>query len=114
MEMKQQDDITVPLIVYVLYLTGLFVGVTVIIGLVVAYMQQKTAPEWMKSHYRYLIRTFWAGLVLSIIGFATMWLLVGYLILMITMFWFIFRCVMGLIRLQKREAVKHPDSWLYG
>lgn len=56
MEIKQQDDTTVPLIVYVLYLTGLFVGITVVIGLVVAYMQQKTAPEWMKSHYWRLCR----------------------------------------------------------
>jgi len=114
MDTKQQEDITLPLVVYVLYLASLLVGVTVIIGLVVAYKQQDKAPVWIQSHYRYLIRTFWIGLVIALIGLATLWSALGYVILLIASFWFMLRCMMGVYRLSKREPIRNPDTWLYG
>ena len=48
-------------LVYILYLVGLVFGITGIIGVIVAYVNKGDAPEWMQSHYRFQIRTFWMG-----------------------------------------------------
>src|SRR5258708_39589824 len=49
-------------IVYILYLVGLIVPMTPIVGLIMAYVNYGDAPEWVQSHYRFQIRTFWIGL----------------------------------------------------
>lgn len=48
-------------IVYVLYLVGILFGLTTLIGVVMAYVNRGDAPEWLKTHYQYQIRTFWIG-----------------------------------------------------
>lgn len=37
-------------IVYILYLASLIFGVTVLIGVVIAYVNQRDAPAWLGSH----------------------------------------------------------------
>ncbi|MXZ09042.1 MAG: hypothetical protein F4Y79_06295, partial [Gemmatimonadetes bacterium] len=46
-------------IVYILYLAELVVGITGLIGVIMAYVNRSDAPEWLASHYRFQIRTFW-------------------------------------------------------
>ena len=41
--------------IYILYLVGLVFGITSIIGIVMAYLNQNDSPEWLKSHYRFQI-----------------------------------------------------------
>ncbi|HEY6104626.1 MAG TPA: hypothetical protein VIV59_01495, partial [Anaeromyxobacteraceae bacterium] len=50
-------------VVYVLYLVSLVTGVTALVGVVMAYVYQGDAPDWLKTHYRFQIRTFWLGLL---------------------------------------------------
>ena len=51
-------------LVYILYLVGLLTGgLTFIIGAVIAYMNKDDAEEWLQSHYRFQVRTFWIGVV---------------------------------------------------
>ena len=45
-------------IIYILYLAGFIVGVTPLIGIVMAYMARGEGPDWLQSHYRWQIRTF--------------------------------------------------------
>src|SRR5215475_1351101 len=52
-------------IIYILYLAGFINGITVIIGLVMAYVNLEGAPEWVQTHYRVQIRTFWVGLLIA-------------------------------------------------
>lgn len=54
------------LVIYILYLAGLVIGITGIVGIVLAYINRGKAGGFVESHYTFLIRTFW-------IGFSTRW-----------------------------------------
>ena len=55
-------------IVYILYMVGLVMGITGIVGVVLAYVNKDNAPEWLKSHYQFQIRTFWIGALYIFVG----------------------------------------------
>ncbi len=55
-------------LIYILYLVSLIVGITSLSGVVMAYLNRDDAPELVKSHYRFQIRTFWFGLLFGMIG----------------------------------------------
>ncbi|PSL12175.1 putative membrane protein [Marinobacterium halophilum] len=100
-------------IVYILYLIGLVVGITSIVGVVMAYIYKADAPDWLKDHFRWQIRTFWIGIVYSLIGMVTTLILVGYLILLFVLVWYIVRCVKGLQCLDKRQPLPDSGSWMF-
>ncbi len=100
-------------IIYVLYLVGLVIAVTHLIGVIVAYVYRNDGPDWVRTHYRFQIRTFWIGLLYAVIGFVMLHLLIGGLILFLTLIWFIVRCVKGLRRLSRGEAYDNVASWLW-
>ena len=98
-------------LIYILYLAGIVVGVTSIIAVVMAYMAKDEAPEWLQSHYRNQIHIFWKGLVYGAIGIVTSIILIGFLVLLATLIWYIVRNVKGMQALSKGEAYPNPDSW---
>lgn len=100
-------------LIYILYLASLAVGITGLIGLVIAYIKRDSAPDWLKTHYQWQIRTFWLGLLYVFIGAVTSVILIGYLILLANLIWFIIRCVKGLSALEKRKSLPQPTSWLF-
>lgn len=101
-------------IVYILYLVAVIFGLTAIIGVIMAYINRNDAPAWVQSHYQFQIRTFWIGLLISIVGTVTLAFLVGWLILLFALVWWIVRCVKGIKMLS--NGVEHPDptSWMFG
>ena len=57
-------DFNNPTIVSLLYLSSFVLGVTSIVGVVLAYVWKgEPHPDWQDSHFQYLINTFWLGLV---------------------------------------------------
>ena len=101
-------------IIYILYLVALAVGITGLVGVVMAYVNKDGAPEWLQSHYHFQIRTFWIGLLYNVIGLVTTLVLIGWVILALALVWFIIRCVKGLKSLNNGEAVPNPESWMFG
>src|SRR5688572_8922228 len=108
------DSRTMAIAVYALYLAGFLTAfLTAIAGVIIAYAVRREAPEWLKSHYTFQIRTFWIGLVASIIGGATVWVFgLGFLILMATGLWFLVRTVAGLGQLLNNKPYPNPEAWL--
>jgi uncharacterized membrane protein len=100
-------------LVYILYLVSFVIGITCLIGVVMAYVNKGSAPEWLQSHYRYQIRTFWIGLLYGAIGAITTMAFVGFAVLVFVAVWFIVRCVKGLKNVQAGEPVAKPDTWLW-
>jgi uncharacterized membrane protein len=107
------DDTGSAKLVYILYLVSVVFGVTSIIGLVMAYINRSQAPDWLQSHYQFQIRTFWIGLLYGTVGAILAIVLIGWLILLFTLVWFIIRCIKGLQALDKREAHPDPTSWMF-
>lgn len=101
-------------IVYILYLVSLVVFVTGLVGLVMAYVYRGDASEVARTHYRWQIRTFWIGLLYSVAGLVTSVILIGWLVLLFTVVWFIVRCVKGLQWLERGQPVPGVESWLFG
>jgi len=107
-----ERGVTMARIIYVLYLVGVATGITAIVGLVMAYVYQDDAPDWVKTHYRFQIRTFWIGLLYSCISIALMVLLVGFLLFLLVVLWWIVRCVKGMKYLDEHKPYPDPDGWM--
>ena len=100
-------------IIYVLYLAGFVLGITPLIGLVMAYMAKGSAPEWLATHYRYQIRTFWIGFLYSVVSALLTVILIGFVGLLAVAVWMIIRCVKGFQAADKGEPIENVESWLF-
>lgn len=99
-------------IVYFLYIAGMFIPILPLVGLIMAYINRDKVGGWVDTHYTYLIRTFWIGLLYGFIAVILMMLLIGFLLLVAVAVWIIVRCIIGLQAAGRGEPVKNPDSWL--
>ncbi|MER8486056.1 hypothetical protein [Mesorhizobium sp. M1322] len=102
------------LVIYILYLASLVIGVTAIVGIVLAYINRGKAGGFVESHYTFLIRTFWIGLLYALISVVLMMVAIGVVLMVAVAIWFIARCILGLQALQRGEPVKDPESWFLG
>lgn len=101
-------------VIYILYLVSLVVGITGLIGVVMAYVNRTGAPDWVQSHYRWQIRTFWMALLYSAFGLLLSQILIGYLVILFTVIWLIVRVVKGMQALGRGEPLSDVESWLFG
>lgn len=99
-------------LIYILYLVGFLVGITAIVGLVFAYINRGKAGGYVESHYTWLIRTFWIGLLYSAIGVVLSVIVIGFFILLAAFVWMVIRLVMGLQKLNRQEPIANPQSWM--
>jgi uncharacterized membrane protein len=101
-------------LIYILYLASLIFGLTALVGVVMAYINQREGASWVDSHYRFQIRTFWIGLLFFAIATVTLGLLVGYLVLLFLLFWWVIRCARGMMYLSRGQAHPDPTGWMFG
>jgi uncharacterized membrane protein len=105
-------DFNRPTIISLLYLVSCVLGITVLIGVVLAYVWRgESHAEWETSHYTYLIRTFWLGLIGSAISVVLMLALVGFVLIVGVAVLVIVRCVLSLVNAQKQQPMPNPQSW---
>lgn len=98
-------------IAYVTYAVGLLILFTPIVGVIMAYVKRDEAQGTIyASHIDYLIKTFWVSLVGTVLGTFTILILIGWLILLVTAIWFIYRVVIGLIKLNEDKPVS-TQGW---
>ncbi len=91
-------------------LTG---GISGLFGVVVAYVYRDEAPEWLQSHYTLQIRTFWISTLISIVGALLLVFMIGYLIFLVLLIWFLVRCVKGVRLLNMKRAYPDPQGWWF-
>jgi len=108
-----ETSTSVAKVIYILYIVGTIIGLTAVIGVVMAYVNKEETDHWLQTHYRFQIRTFWIGLLYFVIGTVTFQLLFGILILVFTFFWMVIRCAKGLKQLENQQPVKNLESWLF-
>ena len=83
------EDAGTAKVIYILYLVSIVVGITSIIGVIMAYVKKSDAPDWLASHYRFQIRTFWMGFLYSLVGMITMPVMIGFLVFLFVLVWLI-------------------------
>ncbi len=100
-------------VVYLLMMVNIIIQFLGIIGVIIAYVHRGDAPEWLKSHYQFQIRTFWIGLVMMLLG-AFFWVMgIGMLILIFWVVWLVMRCVKGMKYLDQHQPHPNPTTWLF-
>ncbi len=100
-------------LIYVLYLVGLVVGVTAVVGVVLAYVARGDSVDWLLTHFRYQIRTFWLAVLYAVTGVALLLVGIGVLVLLAAFIWWIVRCVKGLRQLDRGQPVENVETWLF-
>ncbi len=91
---------TLTTVIYALYALSLFSGITAIVGIVLNYIKLEDAQgTWLESHFRWQISTFWWALLWTILGFITLIVLVGWVVLGVTCIWVIYRIAKGWLNL---------------
>ncbi len=101
---KANKDLTT--LIYALYAIGIVVGITVIVAIIINYVKKSdVAGTLYESHFRWQIRTFWFGLLWSVIGIATSFFLIGIPILIAAGIWYIYRIVKGWLDLNSGKPM---------
>lgn len=125
------EDKTVAWICYGLYLFGVTNGLTIIVGLIVAYAHIGQAGPALRSHYNFIIRTFWLSLawlilggMLSVLAFllgitiigiplAVLVGLIAIVIFSVGGLWFVLRMIVGMIFLARGEPHPRELTWFF-
>ncbi len=128
-----------PAIVSLLYMLNIFLGFSVFVGVILAYVWRGDGEtqEWEKTHYTYLIRTFWIGLVVMVAVFV-LWMgtFIGvvasqagqneppppwfFLVIfgviplwLLSAAWFFTRCILSMVRAGICQPMPKPKTWLF-
>ncbi|MHB1949969.1 MAG: DUF4870 family protein [Acidiferrobacteraceae bacterium] len=93
-------------IAYALFAVAVFgLWIPSIAGVVISYLRINEASPLYVSHHRWLIRTFWWGLLWLTLGLALWIVLVGYAILAALLVWWIYRVAKGWLALHEGQFV---------
>ena len=87
--------------------------ITSIVGVIMAYVNRSDAPQWLESHYRFQIRTFWIGMLYGFISMLLTSVVIGFALLLLVLVWWIVRCVKGMRALGERKPVENVESWMF-
>ncbi len=94
-------------VVYVLYALSYFTGITAIVGIIINYVKKEDVQgTWLESHFTWQIRTFWYGLLWTIIGLVTAFILIGFAVLFANFCWMIYRIVKGWLNLNDNKPMQ--------
>ena len=99
-------------VIYGLYAASLFIGLTGIVAIIMAYVKRDEARGTrLESHFTWLIRTFWIGLIGAAIGGVTLWIFgLGTIVWGIVGVWFIYRIVKGWLALNDGRPIAEPEA----
>jgi uncharacterized membrane protein len=121
------EDRAMPAVIYALYILGLFHGLTLIIGLIMAYALRGGAGPTNGSHYTYMIRTFWISFIWLAIGAAIMLVSIPFAFILIGIpflwlggmicggawLWAMVRCIVGAVRLAEGAPIARPYALMF-
>jgi len=110
---QQTSSLSVAKVIYILLIISTLIGITGLIAVVMAYVNKDDSADWLQTHYRFQIRTFWIGVLYFAVGIFTFQIMIGLFILIFTFFWVVIRCAKGLKRLEKNQAMNNVESWLF-
>ena len=87
--------------VYILQALSFVTLVTAIIGVIINIIKRDDVRgSWLESHFRWQQATFWYGLLWTMLGVLSVWMLgIGYVVLAATTIWLIYRVARGWIYL---------------
>jgi len=104
---KDEAAKTNALIAYGLMGIGLFTGIFWIVGAIWAMVKKEDAVGTIfEDHYSNLIKIFWLGLAISIIGFILAFILIGYFVLLGVWIWSVYKLIKGFVKITSNKSYK--------
>ncbi|MDX8389585.1 MAG: hypothetical protein R8M38_03750 [Mariprofundaceae bacterium] len=98
-------------IIYALQAASFLIGISFVAAVVICYIKrQDVAGTWLASHLRWQIHTFWWGMAGLVLGWLTLIIGIGFVILFITAVWLIYRIAKGWIRLSELRTVGEDSA----
>jgi uncharacterized membrane protein len=112
---QEEDPVTrkMTYTIYVIYLAAVIIPVLPIIGVVFGYIFENDAKAYLKSHYHYIIRSFWIGVLYSLLATISIIVGIGIILIPLCMIWWLIRAAKGLKSLMRAEPINRPETWLF-
>ena len=103
----QDSDYTFILIAHVLMGASILTAGTIsVAGLIMAYIKRdELKGTYLESHCKWIIETFWIAFGVGALGFILSFIFIGIPILFAVAIWFIYRVILGAIRISERRAL---------
>ena len=99
-------------IVYALYAASLIFQIPSMLGVILAYLKREDVEgTYLWSHTRWQIRTFWLWLFMMLIGWASVIVLFGFLIIGLAQIWLIYRILKGWLALSDGRPINQPGRF---
>lgn len=94
-------------VAYILFGIGLFTAyTTAIIGLILAYLKRDdVAHTYLTNHCSWLIGVFWWSLFWNLIGWATFWFGLGFVVWGVVWIWSAYKLLKGFLKLHAELPV---------
>ena len=100
------------MIIYILYIAAILVGITSIVGVIMAYIKRADfAGTEYADHITYLIRTFWISLIGYLIGAVLSVIGIGLIIIIAVGIWYIYRSIAGFIKFNDNKPI-NAMGWM--
>ena len=114
--MQNSFDFNRPTVVALLHLLGALSGgafgvIAVVLGY--AWRDAPDSPAWQRSHETYHIRTFWYSILFTIVGWLTVWIGIGIVVLALVGIGVAVRSVLALLAAQKHQPVPNPGALIW-
>lgn len=93
-------------IVYILQAMGYLTGISYIAAVIVNYVKiDDVKGTWLESHFQWQIRTFWYSMLWYLLGALTFFIFIGYVLIVFTTFWVMYRIIKGWLRLYDNKPM---------
>ena len=93
-------------VIYGLYAASLVVGITYLVAIILNYVKRDDVKgTYLESHFDWQIKTFWFSLLGCVIGTVTTMIIIGFVILGVTLIWYIYRIAKGWLRLNEGQPI---------
>lgn len=106
-----ESERNVVIAAYILHALGVVTaGVIAIVAVIVGHLKvNDTQSDFIRDHHRWLLRTFWWGLLWYLICGALLLIFIGAIGYVILAVWWIYRIVRGLLAFAEGRTMPLPD-----
>lgn len=93
-------------VVYALQALSFIWGLPALIAVIINYVKRdEVRGTVFESHFEWQIRSFWWGLLWTVVGVALAFILIGIVVLAVAYIWMIYRVVKGWLKLTEGKPV---------
>jgi uncharacterized membrane protein len=97
---------TITTVVYALQALSFIWGLPALVAVIINYVKRDDARGTLyESHFDWQIKSFWWGLLWSVLGIALTFILIGFVVLVVAYVWMIYRVVKGWLKLAEGKPV---------